>query len=232
MLWESHRPDAKGTDTDPTRGIALLTLSVATSLDALAVGVSMALWGVSVWMPSVVIGMVTGTFDVLRASRRPMSLSPAAEPRSRLLGSSARCHRQDRRPHRGDRAGRCRARAAGSTTRPGRDHPAKPARAIRARRCLRRPRRRRRDDRAVCRKGRPGAPAGAVVRPGSRGSQSGRIEPPAGEPLLRFTLDLDRHDRPFADTVAHSNSVGRSDVDAWPSARSADRDARGPDAAR
>ena len=58
MLWDSRRRDESESRTDPTRGLALMTLSVATSLDALAVGVSMALLGVSIWIPSVVIGLV------------------------------------------------------------------------------------------------------------------------------------------------------------------------------
>ncbi len=43
---------------DPTRGFSLLMLSVATSIDALAVGLSLSLVGVSIWTPAVVIGMV------------------------------------------------------------------------------------------------------------------------------------------------------------------------------
>jgi manganese efflux pump family protein len=61
MLWEAGCEKDADAGNDPTRGLRLLTLSVATSLDALAVGVSMALVGVSVWIPSVVIGVVTAT---------------------------------------------------------------------------------------------------------------------------------------------------------------------------
>jgi len=43
---------------DPTRGLLLFILSVATSIDALAVGLSLAALKVSVWGPSVVIGLV------------------------------------------------------------------------------------------------------------------------------------------------------------------------------
>jgi len=43
---------------DPTRGLTLVVLSVATSLDALAVGASLAFLGVDIWIPSVVIGVV------------------------------------------------------------------------------------------------------------------------------------------------------------------------------
>jgi putative Mn2+ efflux pump MntP len=65
MLWEAWHAAADAERMDPTRGWQLVTLSVATSLDALAVGLSLALIGVSVWMPSVVIGLVTATLTAL-----------------------------------------------------------------------------------------------------------------------------------------------------------------------
>lgn len=43
---------------DPTRGGTLVMLAVATSIDALAVGFSMALLNVSIWFPALVIGTV------------------------------------------------------------------------------------------------------------------------------------------------------------------------------
>jgi putative Mn2+ efflux pump MntP len=43
---------------DPTRGWSLIVLSVATSIDALVVGVSLALRGAEIWLSSVVIGLV------------------------------------------------------------------------------------------------------------------------------------------------------------------------------
>lgn len=43
---------------DPTSGFSLLLLSVATSLDALAVGLSLALLQVNVWLPALLIGLV------------------------------------------------------------------------------------------------------------------------------------------------------------------------------
>lgn len=59
MIWESFHEDARRASRgDPTRGWLLLTLSVATSIDALAVGLSLAFLNVSIWMPSVVIGVV------------------------------------------------------------------------------------------------------------------------------------------------------------------------------
>ncbi len=67
MLLEALRGDSgspahKG---DPTRGLVLVTLSIATSIDALAVGLTLAVVGVSVWMPAVVIGLVAGLLTVV-----------------------------------------------------------------------------------------------------------------------------------------------------------------------
>ena len=42
---------------DPTKGKTLIMLSIATSLDALAVGLSLSVLGVSVWYPALTIGL-------------------------------------------------------------------------------------------------------------------------------------------------------------------------------
>ncbi len=65
MLWEARQEKGPALEKDPTRGLSLVVLSVATSLDALAVGLSMALIGVSIWVPSVVIGLVAGVLTAL-----------------------------------------------------------------------------------------------------------------------------------------------------------------------
>lgn len=66
MLWEAGRSNSAAADRDdPTRGLTLLTLSIATSVDALAVGLSMAFLGVTVWFPAAVIGVVTATLSAL-----------------------------------------------------------------------------------------------------------------------------------------------------------------------
>lgn len=57
-----HGEDDPG--CDPTRGWSLVMLSVATSIDALAVGLTLALLSVSVWLPSLVIGLVAGVLTV------------------------------------------------------------------------------------------------------------------------------------------------------------------------
>lgn len=66
MLWEARSERGpEETKADPTRGLTLVTLSLATSIDALAVGLSMAFLGVSVWLPSVVIGIVAATLTAI-----------------------------------------------------------------------------------------------------------------------------------------------------------------------
>lgn len=68
MLWEAAGHRDTESRSDPTRGLRLLTLSVATSIDALAVGMSMAFLGVSIWLPSIVIGVVTATLTAIGVS--------------------------------------------------------------------------------------------------------------------------------------------------------------------
>jgi manganese efflux pump family protein len=49
---------------DPSRGLTLIMLSVATSIDALAVGLTLAMLGSNIWQASVIIGLVTGGLSV------------------------------------------------------------------------------------------------------------------------------------------------------------------------
>ena len=59
MIWESLSHDGTGSAlTDPTRKWSLIVLSVATSIDALAVGLSLALLNVQIVSASIVIGIV------------------------------------------------------------------------------------------------------------------------------------------------------------------------------
>ncbi len=59
MIWQARHPEDRSQDFDPTRGWSLVILSVATSIDAFAVGVSLGLIAISIWMPSLIIGLVT-----------------------------------------------------------------------------------------------------------------------------------------------------------------------------
>ena len=67
MLWEarSGKDPHKG---DPTRGTMLFVLSLATSIDALAVGLSLAFLRVPIVVPSLVIGVVTSTLTAMGAA--------------------------------------------------------------------------------------------------------------------------------------------------------------------
>lgn len=56
--------DDEAETSDPTRGLTLVMLSVATSIDALAVGLSLGLLRVDVWLPAAVIGLVCGALTV------------------------------------------------------------------------------------------------------------------------------------------------------------------------
>jgi putative Mn2+ efflux pump MntP len=66
MIIESLRnTDDEPLANDPTRGWSLVVLSVATSIDALAVGLSFAALGVQVWAPAVVIGITAAAMTLL-----------------------------------------------------------------------------------------------------------------------------------------------------------------------
>jgi putative Mn2+ efflux pump MntP len=75
MMIASRGTPSTEPSSDPSRGWTLVTLSTATSIDALAVGLGLAALGIDVWYPSVIIGLVTMLVSVLailggrRASR-------------------------------------------------------------------------------------------------------------------------------------------------------------------
>ena len=73
MIYEALHPDrGERKDGDPTRGLRLIILSIATSIDALAVGLSLAMLGIDVWFPALIIGLVACCFTLvgLRIGRR------------------------------------------------------------------------------------------------------------------------------------------------------------------
>jgi putative Mn2+ efflux pump MntP len=65
MLWDAWKGEGLAARADPTRGLMLVTLSLATSIDALAAGLSMSLLKVQIVGPSVIVGMVAGTLTAL-----------------------------------------------------------------------------------------------------------------------------------------------------------------------
>jgi putative Mn2+ efflux pump MntP len=83
MIFESLKPEQgnESRRSDPTRGISLFVLSVATSLDSLAVGLSLAALRVAIVLPAVVIGVVAFSMTVLG-----MKLGPVV---GRIIGRRA-----------------------------------------------------------------------------------------------------------------------------------------------
>jgi putative Mn2+ efflux pump MntP len=66
MLREAFQDDDTCERTkDPTKGMTMVMLSVATSLDALAVGFSLSVVGVSILGPAVIIGVVASAFTTI-----------------------------------------------------------------------------------------------------------------------------------------------------------------------
>jgi putative Mn2+ efflux pump MntP len=65
MIYEAFQAEAFRGQTDPTRGVTVLLLSLATSMDALAVGLSLSFLRVNIWYPSVVIGLVAAALTAL-----------------------------------------------------------------------------------------------------------------------------------------------------------------------
>ena len=66
MLREAfdNEKDSSQDKKDPTKGASLVMLSIATSIDALAVGLSLAVLKVAIWTPALIIGVVAGLFTL------------------------------------------------------------------------------------------------------------------------------------------------------------------------
>jgi putative Mn2+ efflux pump MntP len=66
MIYEALKDEDEDVERkDPTKGASLVVLSVATSIDALAVGLSLAFLGVEIWYPALVIGVVACAFTAV-----------------------------------------------------------------------------------------------------------------------------------------------------------------------
>jgi putative Mn2+ efflux pump MntP len=65
MIWESFHEQREGEKLDLTRGWALLSLAVLTSIDALATGVALAFEKTNILLAAVTIGMMTFLIVIL-----------------------------------------------------------------------------------------------------------------------------------------------------------------------
>lgn len=67
MIWGSLRGNSpeQNSRNDPTSGWQLVVLSIATSIDALAVGLSLGLIGSAIIIQALIIGVVAGSFTTI-----------------------------------------------------------------------------------------------------------------------------------------------------------------------
>ena len=65
MIFSGSNDESDSPPTNPSKGWNLVMLSIATSIDALAVGLSLGMLNVRIWFPSLVIGIVTGLLSLL-----------------------------------------------------------------------------------------------------------------------------------------------------------------------
>lgn len=65
LIWEQFKSEAERWKGDPTRGMSLLILMFATSIDALAAGLTLGLVGVHILYPTLIIGVVAVSMTVL-----------------------------------------------------------------------------------------------------------------------------------------------------------------------
>ena len=65
LIWEQFKPEEHSWQGDPTRGASLLVLMFATSIDALAAGFTLALVGVQILYPTMIIGVVAASMTIL-----------------------------------------------------------------------------------------------------------------------------------------------------------------------
>jgi putative Mn2+ efflux pump MntP len=59
MIYSGFHSEKSKYYSDPSRGLNLIMLSIATSIDALVVGFSLAMLRISIWYPCIIIGTVT-----------------------------------------------------------------------------------------------------------------------------------------------------------------------------
>ena len=65
MIRSGWGSDGESLSSDPSRGLTLVVLAVATSIDAFAIGLSLGVLRVKIWYPSVVFGVVTSGLSLL-----------------------------------------------------------------------------------------------------------------------------------------------------------------------
>ncbi|MBN2041829.1 MAG: manganese efflux pump [Spirochaetes bacterium] len=64
MIYEAFSKKAEESRKDPSRGIRLIVLAVATSIDALAVGLSIGVLNRPILLPGIIIGVICSLFSI------------------------------------------------------------------------------------------------------------------------------------------------------------------------
>ena len=85
MIYEARKLDGDGATADPLNVYVLFALAVATSIDALAVGVTFSLLAVDVWHAAGIIGAVTFLLSFL-GSQAGKSFGHLLERRLEVIG--------------------------------------------------------------------------------------------------------------------------------------------------
>lgn len=65
MIISSKQDSELRSENDPSKGYRLIILSFVTSIDALAVGFSLAMIKINIWYPSIIIGLITASMALV-----------------------------------------------------------------------------------------------------------------------------------------------------------------------
>jgi putative Mn2+ efflux pump MntP len=65
MIQQSRKKNELNQRSNPSKGLNLILLSVATSIDALAVGLSIGILDIEIWYTSFLIGVITGGLSLV-----------------------------------------------------------------------------------------------------------------------------------------------------------------------
>jgi manganese efflux pump family protein len=87
MIMSGLNPSLESYSKDPSRGFTLIILSIATSIDALAIGLSLAMLDVNIWYPSVIIGVITAALSLI-SIRIGKKLSASFGKRMEIIGGA------------------------------------------------------------------------------------------------------------------------------------------------
>ena len=87
MIWDSLKKEdsSRKNRSDPTKGFTLVILAIATSIDALAVGLSIGFLEIGVLYPALVIGGVAFVMTLLGSRLGPV-IGKVMGKRAELLG--------------------------------------------------------------------------------------------------------------------------------------------------